>query len=232
MASTPPAIIYSRWPNENNIIGTKFPVEKILLLKQNKYKETIERRLYLMTPCTLKKNQSQLVIIDVQERLLPSISGDKSIVRHIKLLLKSAQLLSIPIKYTEQYPKGLGRTVSEISCFFTSETPRFEKVHFSCCDEPGFIEFLGKERRQIVLAGIETHICVLATALDLLQEGFRVAVAFEASGSRREQHHLAALKTLSQCGALVLPTESIVYQWLGVSGTPEFKELLPYFKEQ
>lgn len=185
-----------------------------------------------MTSCTLKKNLSQLVIIDVQERLLPNITGNESIIKHIKLLLKSAQLLSIPIKYTEQYPKGLGYTASDISCLLAPETPRFEKVHFSCCDEPGFIEFLGKEREQIVLAGIETHICVLATALDLLKEGYSVIVASEASGSRREQHHLAALGTLSQCGALVLPTESIVYQWLGVSGTPEFKQLLPYFKEQ
>lgn len=180
----------------------------------------------------LKKNQSQLVIIDVQERLLPVITNNKSIIKHSKLLLRCAQVLSIPVKYTEQYPKGLGPTVSDISDLLPPETPRFEKVHFSCYDEPGFIDFLGNERRQIVLAGIETHICILATTLDLLKEGYQVVVALEAVGSRQEEHNLAALKAASQCGALVLPTESIVYQWLNVSGTPEFKEMLPYFKEQ
>jgi len=192
----------------------------------------MERGLYHMISYKLKKNQSQLVIIDVQERLLPVIANNKSIVKHARLLLRSAQVLSIPVKYTEQYPKGLGPTVSDISDLLLPETPRFEKVHFSCYDEPGFIDFLGKQRRQIVLAGIETHICILATALDLLKEGYQVVVALEAVGSREEQHNLAALKAASQCGALVLPTESIVYQWLNVSGTPEFKEMLPYFKEQ
>ncbi|WP_213698776.1 hydrolase [Acetomicrobium sp.] len=184
-----------------------------------------------MTPYTLKKDKSQLLIIDVQERLLPAIYDNTSIVRNIKLLLKAAQVLSIPTKYTEQYPKGLGPTVSDILELLPTETPRFEKIHFSCCDEGNFKDFLGQERKQVILAGIETHICILATTMDLLNDGYQVVIAMEGVGSRRKEHHLAALNVLSQRGAMLLPTESIIYQWLSKSGTPEFKEMLPFFKE-
>jgi nicotinamidase-related amidase len=170
-------------------------------------------------------------MIDIQERLLPSIDRHEAVVRNGVRLLKAADLLSLPVLYTEQYPKGIGPTEASLLDALPKGSKRFEKVTFSCCEEPGFLENFEATMRSVTVAfGTECHICVLSTVEDLLDRGRKIVVAADASGSRTPDNHAWALETLRSCGALVLPTETIVYQLLGRSGTPDFKSMLPFFK--
>ncbi|WP_024821918.1 MULTISPECIES: hydrolase [Aminobacterium] len=180
----------------------------------------------------LSCQETLFLFIDIQERLLPAISNDREVKANTLRLLQTAAVFKIPLVYTEQYPKGLGRTDSDILEVLEGHAPAFEKTHFSCCDEEGFVKELEwHKRKQVVLWGIESHICVLATAMDLLRNGFSVWLAADACGSRKNDNHEMALQTMIQAGALVVPTETVIYQLMKRSGTPEFKALLPLFKE-
>ncbi|MDR2175416.1 MAG: isochorismatase family protein [Synergistaceae bacterium] len=179
----------------------------------------------------LRREETAFLMIDVQERLLPSISGREAVLENGVRLLKTAAQLALPVLCTEQYPKGIGATAAELSSVFPDGTRRFEKMAFCCCDEPDFLEALRvQEREVIVIFGIESHICVLSTVQDLLERGRKVVLAADACGSRSPEHHRLALDAARTCGAAVLPTETVVYQLLGRSGTPDFKALLPLFK--
>jgi nicotinamidase-related amidase len=173
-------------------------------------------------------------MVDVQERLLPSISGSGAVLENGVRLLKTAAELALPVLYTEQYPKGIGATAAELSSILAAlpeGARRFEKTAFSCCDEPGFpVAFQAAEREVTVMFGIESHICVLSTVRDLLERGRKIVLAADACGSRSPENHRLALDAARAWGAAVLPTETVVYQLLGRSGTPEFKALLPLFK--
>ncbi len=180
---------------------------------------------------SLHRDKVRFLMIDVQERLLPAISGHDAVLGNAVRLLKTAQTLSIPLFYTEQYPKGIGPTHKELLEALPDGTRRFEKVHFSCCGEEGFDGFLNEVPRPVtVLFGIESHICVLSTALDLAARGERVVVAADACGSRSPENHALALSAMGRSGVLPLPTETVVYRLIGRSGTPEFKAMLPLFK--
>jgi nicotinamidase-related amidase len=134
--------------------------------------------------------------------------------------------------YTEQYPRGLGPTDGEILTALPDGVTSMEKNTFSCCDEAAFEELLqGTGRPVPVIFGIETHICVLATVLDLLEKGRKVVLASDACGSRDPLKAERALSAMASAGAMVVPVESVIYHLMGRSGTPEFKELLPLFKE-
>jgi len=147
-----------------------------------------------------------------------------------KRLLKAAQKIGIPTIVTEQYPRGLGSSSSYLELGKYPPSIRVEKLSFCCCHEPSFMEYLNKiERTQVVLSGVEAHICLLSTALKLLERGFSVVVAADGISSRNPAHRQWALDALSSTGVLVLPEESIVYQWLEKAGTPEFKALLPLY---
>jgi nicotinamidase-related amidase len=171
-------------------------------------------------------------MIDVQEKLFPHIDGNAEIKENSLRLLAAARLLDIPLKITEQYTKGLGRTDGEIAKAIPEGTARFEKMSFSCLDAPGFSEFCGLDDTSLVTVvwGIETHICVMSTVMDLIERGLPAAVVLDASGSRRKENRDAALDAMRLAGALVIPTESVVYQLLEVSGTAQFKAMLPFFK--
>ncbi len=170
-------------------------------------------------------------MVDVQERLLPSIAEHESVTRNCVRLLKAADVLKVPVLYTEQYPKGIGSTVAPLLEALPASTPRFEKTAFSCCGEPGFKEKFGElQRKTAVLFGIETHICILSTAADLVGEGYDVVLASDACSSRNPDNHATALAALRSLGCTVVPTEAVVYRLLGAAGTPEFKALLPLFK--
>ncbi len=184
-----------------------------------------------MKPFVLDRNQAQLLLIDVQEKLCPAMYNREKVCKNAGILLEAAQLMEIPVKVTEQYPRGLGGTVAELAEKFPENTHKFEKVHFSCYGEPGFHHFIQQaERTQVVVAGIEGHICVLATVLEMLKDNYNVAVVADATGSRRRKHHRMALEAMGQAGAFIVPVETAVYQLLGQSGTPEFKALLKHFK--
>jgi nicotinamidase-related amidase len=179
----------------------------------------------------LHKEETSLLMIDVQERLLPSIDRHEAVVQNGVRLLKVAELLSLPVLYTEQYPKGIGPTEASLLAALPKDARRFEKMHFSCCEEPDFLEnFEAPMRPVTVVFGTESHICVLSTVEDLLERGRKIVIAADASGSRTSDNHNLALATLRSCGALVLPTETVVYQLLGKSGTTDFKAMLPFFK--
>ncbi len=183
-----------------------------------------------MNPYTLNSENTRFLMIDMQEKLLPAIRNREQIQKNALRLSIAAQALRIPLIVTEQYPKGLGPTISELRPYMTEQA--FEKSGFGCFDEDGFEEFFRSEsRKQVVLFGIESHICVHATAMQLLERGYEVTVTIDACGSRDEGNHRIAVSDMSASGAHVLPLESVVYQLLRRSGTPEFKKLLPLFKE-
>jgi hypothetical protein len=149
----------------------------------------------------------------------------------VDLLLTAARLLKIPILLTEQYPKGLGGTVEDIRKNLPGIQP-LEKLDFSCVPANGFMERLSSlQRDQILLAGIETHICVTQTALDLVSQGETVFVVSDATSSRRPLDAQMALQRLSQCGLGIITAESVVFEWLRRAGTEEFKTLQPKLKE-
>ncbi len=179
----------------------------------------------------MEAKNSALLMVDIQERLMPSIAGGEVVLRNAVRLLTAAKVLNLPLLVTEQYPKGIGPTLPELNALVPSGTPRLEKTCFSCCGAEGFDGALDALDRPVtVVFGIETHICILSTVMDLLGRGRSVVLAADACGSRSAENHALALDAARGCGALVVPTETVVYRMLGAAGTPEFKALLPLFK--
>ncbi len=178
----------------------------------------------------LAANQSCLIVIDMQERLMPAIhEGDKAIANAV-ILLKAANRLKIPQIMTRQYPKGLGNTVPELAELSPVESV-FDKMHFACTKEPGFmarVNGLGRER--IVVVGAEAHVCVLQTVLGLRSEGKDVYVVADSVSSRTSANKEAALLRMRDAGAQLVTTEMVVFEWLDKAGTPEFKELSSLIK--
>jgi nicotinamidase-related amidase len=171
-----------------------------------------------------------LLVIDVQEKLLPKIPGAEQLVRNIAFLLDTAKLLDMPAQTTEQYPRGLGPTVPELA----RRLPvRPDKVVFSSCAVPAVVEgFRRAARPKVVLAGIETHVCVLHTALDLLALDFRVYLAVDAIGARYRIDHDTALRRLEQAGAVWTTSETCAFEWIGGAGHPRFKEVSRLVQER
>ena len=183
-----------------------------------------------MEPVCPKRDDTVFLMIDLQERLVPAAYNGESVVKASYQLLKSAEVLGIPVIVTEQYPKGLGSTHPKLA-EFADKCPKIEKLSFSCFDTPEFEPLLAATaRKTVVLWGIESHVCVFSTAMDLKERGYDVIVAYEACGSRRKEHLEAAMRNLLAAGIAVLPVETIVYRLLVRSGTPEFKALLPVSK--
>ena len=183
-----------------------------------------------MKPELLDQKRSVLVIIDVQEKLFPSIHDHERLLTRIDLLISAAALMKIPLLVTEQYPKGLGSTIEELRRVIPLFKP-LAKVDFSCVPAPGFKEQLSSlQRDQVVLAGIETHVCVTQTALDLASGGENVFVAADATGSRRPLDAQVALQRLDRIGITIISAESIVFEWLRRAGTEEFKAIQPKLK--
>jgi nicotinamidase-related amidase len=164
-----------------------------------------------------------LLVIDVQEKLVPMILGADHLMRNIAFLLDAARLLNMPVQTTEQYPRGLGPTVPELAQRLPE---RPEKVAFSSCAVPSIVEHFHRTARpKIVLAGIETHVCVLHTALDLLALDFRVYLAVDAIGARYRIDHDTALRRMEQAGAILTTSEGCAFEWIGGAGHPRFKEI-------
>jgi len=177
-------------------------------------------------PDIAQRHLCQLVVIDVQQKLCAAMLADEAetVVRNLGILLQSAQLLDVPSLYTEQYPQGLGATVDALQPWL-GNVPRIEKTVFSCWQAPGFRQHLTGDRPQIILTGMEAHICVLQTALDLQAHGHQVIIAADAVLSRRHANKENALQRLMQAGVIVSNTESIVFEWLGAAGSDAFKQI-------
>jgi nicotinamidase-related amidase len=164
-----------------------------------------------------------LLVIDVQEKLLPRILDAAALTRNIAFLIDGARLLDMPVQATEQYPRGLGATVAELAQRLPQ---RPDKTAFSSCAVPAVVETFHREARpKVVLAGIETHVCVLHTALDLLADDFRVFIPVDAVGARYRLDHDTALRRLEQAGAVLTTTEGCVFEWIGGASHPRFKDI-------
>lgn len=167
---------------------------------------------------------SQLVLIDVQEKLLPAMADPGGVMRQISILLAAARVLKVPVTASEQYPAGLGPTVQEIGGQLQAGEI-MPKTEFSCYANPELHSRLQAGPSQLVLAGIEAHVCVLQTALDLLEAGRRVFVAADAVSSRRPESKSVALQRLAAAGAVIVTAEMVLFEWLRRSDRPEFKML-------
>lgn len=173
----------------------------------------------------IERDRSCLLVIDVQERLLPSMSEAAAVVTNSSILIKAAKRLRVPVLLSEQYPKGLGRTVAAL-CTLLPEGPAVEKIEFSCAAAPGYLDRLrATGRDQMVLTGIEAHVCVLQTALQLRAFGYPVFVVADAISSRRPESVAFALARMREAAVVPVTAEMVFFEWLGRAGTPEFKEL-------
>ena len=181
-------------------------------------------------PTQMSPSDTALLVVDVQEKLVPRIPGAEAMVRNIAFLIDGARLLGLPVLATEQYPRGLGSTVPALR----ERLPeRPDKVGFSCCAVPSVVENLRRGARpKVVLAGIEAHVCVLHTALDLLAQDFRVYIAADAVGSRFAVDQEFALRRMEQAGAVLTTSETCVFEWAGGSDHPRFKDLSRLVQER
>jgi len=179
-------------------------------------------------PFSLTSADTAILLIDVQERFLsaiPGIAPDQDCGRACGILLAGATLLGVPVTISEQYAKGLGPTLPHLLAAAPDAT-RLDKTHFSCGDDTGLAGHMARQNRHhIVVAGIEAHVCVLATVSDLLAAGHAVIVASDAVASRREANRDAALTAMRDLGALAVPTESILFRLQRQAGVGSFKAL-------
>ena len=167
---------------------------------------------------------STLVVVDVQDKLLAKIPTAATLVRNVAFLLDAAKLLEIPVRATEQYPKGLGPTTPEIARRLEPGVP--SKTSFSCCGAETFLEDLTLlQRPNVVLTGMETHVCVLQTALDLLHAGLHVFLPVDALASRASLDYDLALRRLEQAGAVLTTSETVAFEWVADASHPQFKAI-------
>ncbi|HTS17866.1 MAG TPA: hydrolase [Verrucomicrobiae bacterium] len=182
-----------------------------------------------MSDWRLTPQNSALVVIDVQDKLMNVMPRRVELLGAIQKLIGAARVLKLPMLLTAQYIKGLGPVCPEIVEAMPGITP-MEKMAFSCCGSEEFMRAVKDLRRQrIILCGIEAHVCVQQTAIDLMKDHF-VYVAADAIGSRRRHDHKVAVERMRDCGAVITTVESSVFELLRDSGTETFKQILPLFK--
>ncbi len=176
--------------------------------------------------------QCALVVVDMQEKLLPPIWEKERLVRNVQLLIRMAGILKIPALVTTQHAKGLGNTLPDIASMLP-DSPPLDKLTFSCFGSDVFCALLKRlpgQRTTVLLCGMETHICVMQTAMGALREGYLVHVASDAVSSRSELNWRIGLDRMRDAGAILSSTEMMIYELLRSSGAPAFRELLPYLK--
>lgn len=170
------------------------------------------------------KDDTLAVIIDVQERLLPHISNHETLIENMKILISGLKVLDVPLLMCEQYKKGLGPTLGEISDMLHVEA--IEKTSFSACDESSFCE-AAKElnRKTVIVAGIESHVCVQQTVIDLIELGYRPVLIEDCVSSRKENDKKVAIERMRQEGAIITTYESILFELCRFSGNETFKAI-------
>lgn len=179
----------------------------------------------------LRPERTALLLIDLQERLLPAIAGRERILKNSLLLVALAQRLHIPMVLTTQYRQGLGAVAPEVLGAAGGAEP-LDKVTFGCFWNEAFLKRMDEmaDRDQLLIAGVETHICVCQTVLGALEKSYAAHVVCDAVGSRSEANHEIGLARMERAGALLSSTEMAVYELLGRSDTATFKEMLPLLK--
>ncbi|HET7871109.1 MAG TPA: hydrolase [Terriglobales bacterium] len=179
----------------------------------------------------LRAEECALAVIDIQEKLLPTIWEKERVVRNAQLLVRMAEAMDIPVIATAQYVKGLGPLVKEIASLLPDTTP-IEKLEFGCFNNNAFCSAVGQlpSRNTLLVCGIEAHICVMQTALGALNQGMHVHLAADAVSSRAELNWKLGVERMRDAGAVISSTEMMLYELMGKSGTPVFKEMLKWVK--
>ena len=178
----------------------------------------------------LTSEGAALLIVDIQEKLLRAIEGRDRLLANAMRLVRAARILDVPVFATEQYPRGLGPTVDELAGLIPN---RPAKTTFHCLGAPGIVAGLAESGvRHVTLAGIEAHVCVAQTALELLRTGYRVQVLADAVGSRFAVDREIALRRLEHAGVVVSTTEAALFEWLGGAEHPRFKDVSALVKER
>jgi nicotinamidase-related amidase len=179
----------------------------------------------------LRADECVLAVIDIQQKLLPAIHEKERLIRNSQLLIRLANILSLPVVVSTQYSKGLGQTVPEILSLLPDAKP-VDKLEFGCFGNGEFCSAVSllAGRNTLLLCGMETHICVMQTALGALSQSLNVHVAADAVGSRAELNWKLGLERMREAGAVISSTEMMIYELLGKSGSPAFKEMLQYLR--
>ena len=183
---------------------------------------------YVRSHELLAREDSRLLIVDMQERFAPIIPDFSEVTANCRKLVQGARILGVPVSATEQYPRGLGATVAPLAELLDA---RIEKLRFSSAESCDWVTGDRGDRAKVVVAGIETHVCVQQTVLDLLAAGFSVYVPADAVASRNAFDRDVALQRLRDSGATITTTESILFEWCEVAGTPEFKQVQALVRE-
>ena len=180
----------------------------------------------------VRAEQCALVVVDIQEKLLPPIFNKDELVRNAQLLVRLAGILELPTLVTTQYSKGLGSTVAEVNSLLGAAQP-IDKLQFGCfgCGEfRSALKSIPGNRNTLLVCGMEAHICVMQTVLGALNDGYLVHVASDAIGSRVRWNWDIGIDRMRAAGAVISTTEMMIYELLRSSGSPQFKEMLPYLK--
>jgi len=181
-------------------------------------------------PDILERNKTCLLVVDVQERLLPVMHEHQSLVRNIRRLVCGADILGLPVIVSEQYPRGLGPTVEPLAEIL-EQAPKLDKITFSCMADQALEERIRRSGcATLLICGIESHVCVLQTVLDALASGFKVHVAADAVSSRSPLNKRIALERMKNAGAVITCTESALFELLYKAGTAEFKKISALIK--
>ena len=189
-----------------------------------------ENRTLPRSPELMSADDTALLVIDVQEKLLGAISGHERVAFNVRRLIDGAATVGLPVVATEQYPQGLGPTVPELAQRL-GKIP--SKLTFSCGGCPDiFADLQGRGIHKLLLCGIEAHVCVQQTVLDLLAGGWRVYVAVDAVGSRFEIDYRTALGRIDSAGATLTTTEAALFEWCQEAGTPQFKQISRLAREE
>lgn len=179
----------------------------------------------------LDRKNAVILVVDVQSRLTPAMPVEAlaRVVKYARALIGAGKELGIPVLGTEQYPKGLGPLIPEIREMLPS--PPLEKMHFSCGADPAFAAALEKlGRHQVIVCGMEAHVCVFQTVRDLVAMGYEVHLCADAVSSRQEVHRASGIELCREAGAVITNAETVIFDLLHVAGTEEFRRVAPLVK--
>ena len=178
----------------------------------------------------LSSDKVVMVVVDVQERLIPHIWEKEKIIKNMQILIKGMEILNVPILLTEQYPEGLGETIPQIKKLLSDVSP-ISKMTFDCSNNKSFMDRInGLERKQVVLCGIESHVCIYQTAIGLRDKGYEVEVVADGVSSRREANKEIALQRMRDSGVGITSVETVLFELLKTAEGKEFKEILKLVK--
>ncbi|MEI7473722.1 MAG: hydrolase [bacterium] len=184
-----------------------------------------------MQPTILNSENTMLLIIDIQEKLLPAQFNKEAVLKNALALAETCKILDIPMLVSEQYPRGLGGTVSELKKTLPDNTIYFEKVNFGCCNEEGFSELIKSfNKKQIIVCGMESHVCVHQTVYDLIQHGYEVHLIQDAISSRKEYEYKVGIERMKSYGAITSCSEMAIFELLQCAKNPNFKQVQALIK--